>query len=191
MRRRSPQEGSVIRRILSEDALQSRLETTNPRKQLRSFSSSWVTVVIDPTNPLTHLLDRDLDLDSISWAWLGRDKRPLLRLWYPNERGSEAYVWFCLGVEIRDRGSLEERRLVSKHYWQWNVIQWLMMCNKHAYPCICSVQYAKEKKTGRVSSNHNLFTALLLQREHFSRLFLHIIPFDSYTQTRHSSFMAC
>lgn len=74
----------------------------NPRKQLQ-LSSSWVTVVTFPTNPLTHLLDRYLALDSISRVWLGRDKRPLLRLWYPNERGSEAYVWFCLVVKIRDK----------------------------------------------------------------------------------------
>lgn len=98
-----PQEGSVIWRILSGMLFISVIcSVTNPMKQLQP-SSSWVTVVTGPTNPLTHLLDRYLALDSISWVWLGRDKRPLLRLWYPNERGSEAYVWFWLGVKIRDK----------------------------------------------------------------------------------------
>lgn len=98
-----PQEGSVIWRILSGMLFISVIcRVTNPMKQLQP-SSSWVTVVTGPTNPLTHLLDRYLALDSISWVWLGRDKRPLLRLWYPNERGSEAYVWFWLGVKIRDK----------------------------------------------------------------------------------------
>lgn len=60
-----PQEGSVIRRILSRDVLQCHLEITNSMKQLQP-SSSWVTVVTGPTNPLTHLLDCYLALDSIS-----------------------------------------------------------------------------------------------------------------------------
>lgn len=63
--RHSPQEGNVIRQLLSEDALQGHLEATKSRKQL-PFSSSWVTVVTGPTNPLTHLLDHYLALDSIS-----------------------------------------------------------------------------------------------------------------------------
>lgn len=86
----SPQEGNLIRQILSEDALQSHLDAKKqqPGKQLQpsSSSSSWVTVVTGPTNPLTHLLDCYLALDSISWVWLGGDKGPLLRLWYRNER---------------------------------------------------------------------------------------------------------
>lgn len=85
----------------------SHLEATNPRKQLQpssssSSSSSRVTMVTGFTNPLTHSHDHYLALDLISWVWLGRDKLPLLGLWYPNERGSEAYVWYCLGVMIRD-----------------------------------------------------------------------------------------
>lgn len=75
---------------------------TNPMKQLQPYFS-WVTVVTGFTNPLTHLLDCYLVLNSISWVWMGRDKWPLLRLWYPNERGLEAHVWFCLGVKIRDK----------------------------------------------------------------------------------------
>ena len=60
----SPQEANVIRRISSKDVLQSHSEAKNPRKQLES--SSRVTVVIGPTNPLTHLLDCYQALDSIS-----------------------------------------------------------------------------------------------------------------------------
>lgn len=78
-RSHSPQEGNIIRQILSGDALQSHLEATNPRKQL-PLSSSWVTMVTGPTNLLTHLLDHYLAVDSISWVWLGSDKLPLLRL---------------------------------------------------------------------------------------------------------------
>lgn len=74
----------------------------NVMRQLQPYFS-LVTVVTGLSNPLAHLLDCYLVLDSISWVWLGRDKWPLLRLWYPNERGSKAHVWFCLGVKIRDK----------------------------------------------------------------------------------------
>lgn len=90
----SPQEEHVIGRILSENALQCHLQATNPSKQLQCSSFSWVTVVTGSTNPLTHSLDFYLALDSISWVWLGRDKCPLLRLWYPNEWGFKAHSTF-------------------------------------------------------------------------------------------------
>lgn len=62
-------------------------------------------------------------------------------------------------------------------------MQWLMICNKHAYPCLSFVQYARKwKKTGGILLNHHLFDSVASAKTS-PVCCQHIIPFDNYADT--------
>lgn len=65
------------------------------------------------------------------------------------------------------------------------MIQWLMMCNKRAYPCRCFVQYARKRKENGMNIVKPQFAwqRCLCKDEISPACSQRIIPFDNYTDT--------